>query len=179
MITIQELRMDFERTTNRSMSMPLAGAFFWLTVAIASLFLPFRQALIFMVIGTGMIFPLALLIAKYRNENLITSSNPLAKLMGMCVLMVNLLWLVHIPLMIKAPEFLPLSLGIGLGLHWIVYSWIIQHPVGTLHAILRTVIVFAVWNIFPDHRITAVALAVVVAYVIALFQMQSRTIVEA
>lgn len=43
--------------------------------------------------------------------------------------MVNLLWAVHIPLFIYVPEFVPLSLGISLGLHSIIYSWIVQHPV--------------------------------------------------
>ena len=75
--------------------------------------------------------------------------------MGLSVLMVNLLWALHIPLFLYAPEFLPLSVGIGLGLHWIVYSWIIQHPVGLIHAILRTVLVLLAWFIFPESRLFA------------------------
>ena len=114
-----------------------------------------------MLFGTGLIFPVALLIAKFRRENLTGRLNPLSRLMGMSVLMVNLFWAVHIPLLLGAPRFLPLSLGIGLGIHWIVYSWIIQHPVGLIHAILRTGLVVSVWAAFPTHRLLAVPVVIV------------------
>lgn len=61
--------------------------------------------------------------------------------MGLSVLMVNLLWALHIPLFLFVPEFLPLSVCIGLGLYWIVCSWIIQHPLGLIHVLLRTAVV--------------------------------------
>ena len=97
-----------------------------------------NQATVVMLFGTGLISPIALLIGKLRHENLTDRSNPLSRLMGMSVLMVNLLWAVHLPLFFGARQFFPLSLGIALGIHWIVYSWIIQHPVGLIHALLRT-----------------------------------------
>ena len=95
--------------------------------------------------------------------------------MGTCVVMVNLLWAVHIPLVIYAPTFVPLSLGIGLGLHWMVYSWIIAHPLGYQHAILRTIGLLAVWFAVPAHLVTASALVIVATYAVTLFQMRSRS----
>jgi hypothetical protein len=124
----------------------------------------------------GAIFPIGLIIAKMRGENLLGGANPLAKLMGLCVLMVNLLWAIHITLLLKSPELLPLSLGIGLGLHWIVYSWIVGHPVGLIHAILRTISVSAVWLMFPNFRVSAVAFTVVFVYAVSLYQMSARKI---
>jgi len=44
-----------------------------------------------MLFGTGLIFPVALLIGKLRGETLMDRSNPPSRLMGMSVLMVNLL----------------------------------------------------------------------------------------
>ena len=67
--------------------------------------LPEYQATVAMLFGTGMIFPLALLIAKLRGETLTDRVNPLSRLMGMSVLMVNLLWAVHLPLLMGAPDF--------------------------------------------------------------------------
>jgi hypothetical protein len=126
--------------------------------------------------GSGVIFPIALLIAKFRNEDVILKSNPFGLLMGRCVLMVNLLWAVHIPLILKVPEYVPLTLGIGLGLHWLVYSWIIKHPVGTINSILRTVSILVVWYLFPEHRIVATAFTIVAIYILSLFQMQFREV---
>jgi len=139
-----------------------------------SLFLTPITAIYVLLFATGAIFPLALLIAKVRRENLLSSANPLAKLMGLGVLMVNLLWAVHIPLLMKDSEFIVLSLGIGLGLHWVVYSWIIGHSLGILHAVLRTIGIVVVWYSFPETRIFAVASVIVAVYLVSIYQMLNR-----
>ncbi len=174
MHTLDDLRADFDLRSKRSLSMPLAGLAVWSCVAVIGQLLPMKAALLALAFGTGAIFPLALAIARLRGEQLLDNTNPLAKLMGACVLMVNLLWAVHLPLLVYAPQFFPLSLGIGLGLHWVVYSWIIQHPLGYQHAILRTLGLVAVWFAFPEQRVTASAAVVVAAYLVTIFQMRSR-----
>lgn len=173
-MTLESLRKEFEADSNRSVSMPIAGALVWTFVGVVSTQLNFSTAIYIMLFATGAIFPLALLIANFRKEALVTSQNPLARLMGMCVIMVNLLWGVHIPLLLLAPQFVPLSLGIGLGLHWIVYSWIIKHPLGLIHSILRTLLVVAAWYLFPESRIFAVSMAIVLVYCISISQMLGR-----
>jgi len=174
--TIKELRIDFENLTNRSVSMPIAGAIVWLFVALLSTQFSEKIGLLILLFSSGAIFPIALLVSKIRHQNLLSSTNPLAKLMGYCILMVNLLWAVHIPLFIYVPEFLVLSLGIGLGLHWVVYSWIIQHPVGIIHAVLRTVLILVAWLSFPDNRLLAVSLVIVFTYSVSIFLMLTRPI---
>lgn len=176
MTSLEALRSDFERRTNRSLSMPLAGMLVWAAIGILGILLPMRTSLVAMMAATGAIFPIALLLSRIRREELVSSTNPLAQLMGMCVLMVNLLWIVHLSLFFGAPQYVPLSLGIGLGLHWIVYSWIVKHPVGVVHAILRTALILAAWMLFPEHRVSAVAAAVVVAYAVSLAQMSTRQV---
>lgn len=156
--------------------MPIAGAFYWLVIAVISTQAQDNIGLLALLFGSGTIFPIALLVSKITREEVFSSKNPLAKLMGLSVLMVNLLWALHIPLFLYAPEFLSLSLGIGLGLHWIVYSWIIQHPLGLIHALLRTVLVLSVWLLFPDSRLTAVSFSVVLVYGLSIWQMLNRTI---
>ena len=172
--SLQDLRTAYERQTNRALSMPLAGALVWSMIALAGSLVPERQALFVMLFGTGLIFPIALGIAKLRREDLTGRLNPLSRLMGMSVLMVNLLWAVHLPLLLGAPRFFSLSLGIGLGIHWIVYSWIIQHPVGLVHAILRTGLVVSAWSAFPHDRLLVVPLVIVVVYLISLVWMARR-----
>ena len=171
-----DYRRDFERSANRSVSLPIAGALVWLAVGLLSTQLSERLGVLVLIICSGMIFPIGLLIARLRSEALVSSSNPLAKLMGLCVLMVNLLWALHIPLFIHAPEFVPLSLGIGLGLHWVVYSWIVKHPVGIQHAILRTLLVVAAWAVFPESRLLAVSFVIALVYVLSISQMLTRPI---
>jgi len=167
-------RADFDDRSKGSLSLPLAGALVWTVVAVLGLVLPPKAAVFASVFSTGAIFPLALAIARFRDEQVLGNPNPFAKLMGACVLMVNLLWVVHIPLLVEAPEFVPLSLGVSLGLHWVVYSWIIGHPLGYQHAIFRSFALLAAWWSFPEYRVTACALVIVAAYGLTLPRMHAR-----
>ncbi|SFC35807.1 DUF7010 family protein [Massilia yuzhufengensis] len=179
MHTLSQLRSDFDQRSKGSLSMPIAGLAVWAVVGVMGLVLPFKTAVLALVFATGAIFPLAMSISRLRGEQLLDRSNPLARLMGVCVVMVNLLWAVHIPLLVYAPQFVPLSLGIGLGLHWMVYSWIIGHPLGYRHASLRSVGLLAVWFAFPGHLVTASAVVVVLAYAFTLAEMRARPVAGA
>ena len=177
-MTINKLRKEFELSANRSISMPIAGAIVWFSIAMLSTQVDERTGSLILLFGSGAIFPIALLVARWRGEALITAVNPLSKLMGLSILMVNLLWAVHIPLFLSAPEFVPLSLGIGLGIHWIVYSWIVQHPIGTIYAILRTFLVVAGWALLPEQRLLAVGLVIVFVYGFSIWRMLIRPLPE-
>lgn len=174
MQSLSQLRADFDERAKGSFSMPIAGCAVWCIVAVCGLVLPPKAAILALVFATGAIFPLAMAVAKIRGEQLLEHANPLARLMGVCVLMVNLLWALHIPLLLQAPQFVPLSLGIALGLHWMVYSWIIGHPLGYRHAMLRTAGLLAAWYFFPGQVVTASAVVVVVAYAITIVEMRAR-----
>lgn len=177
-MTTQELaglRADFDHQNGRSLSLPTAGALVWTVVGVLALFLDEWSATLVLVVSTGLIFPVALALSRVLRERVLSNTNPLATLMGLCVLMVNLLWAVHLTVLFRDPEYLPLTLGIGLGLHWIVFSWIVQHPVGTVHAILRTVLVTSAWWLLPDHRVSAVAAGVVAAYAYSMYVLATRT----
>lgn len=168
------IRADFEREMNRSVSMPMAGAIVWTVVAIVSLRFDVATSALILMFATGAIFPVALLIAKVRNERLMSSNNPLAKLMGMCVLMINLLWALYIPLFLLKPSYVILGVGIGAGLHWIVYSWIVQHPLGVIHSLLRTLLVVVMWYMFPEQPLFAVGMSIVAVYCLSIWQMLRR-----
>lgn len=172
--SMEVLRSEFERDMNRSISMPAAGAIVWLVVALLSPLLEFRMSVLVLMAATGAIFPIGLLIAKVRGEKLVSSDNPFAKLMGLCVLMINLLWALHIPLFYLNPSFVILSVGIGAGLHWIVFSWIVQHPLGLVHSISRALLVLAAWFLFPTCQLLAVGMVIVLVYLFSIAQMLRR-----
>jgi hypothetical protein len=176
MASLDSLRSDFEMRTNRSMSLPMAGLLVWSAIAVLGLELPPKQSVFALVWATGAIFPIGLLIARFRGEQLISNKNLLAGLMGACVLMVNLLWALHIPLLVTAPAFVPLSVGIGLGMHWVVYSWIVRHPLGYIHAVIRTLGLLCAWVLDPTNSVTACALVICAVYGLTLYLMANREI---
>ncbi len=171
---LRALRADYDRQAGRSLALPLAGAIVWAAVGIAGLFLPARAATLVLLFASGAMFPLALGLARPLGERLLDNTNPLARLMAFCVLMVNLLWALHLTLWFGDPAYVPLSLGIGLGLHWIVFSWVIGHPLGIVHTILRTILATAAWWLVPNYQLSAVAAAVVLAYGYSIYALATR-----
>lgn len=175
-MTFEACRLEFEKLSNRSMSMPISGAIVWALIAFLTNVVDQRYSIIIMFCCTGLIFPIALGISKIRKEKLLSSQNPFSKLMGQSIIMVNLLWAIHIPLFIYSPDFVPLSLGIALGLHWVIYSWIIQHPLGIIHSILRTFLILSMWLIFRENSLVYICFAIIVTYLFSLYQMYTRKI---
>lgn len=168
------LRADFDKQAGRSLALPIAGAIVWAVAGLAALALPTRTATFVLLFGTGAIFPLGLLLAKLLGEKLVDNTNPLARLMGLAVLMVNLLWALHLTLFARDMALLPLSLAISLGLHWVVFSWIIGNPLGTIHAVARTALATALWWLFPSQPQAAVAAAAVLAYLYSIAALGRR-----
>lgn len=171
---LAELRRHFDHHAGRSLALPAAGAVVWTIIAVAGLVLPERTSHFVLLFGTGATFPLGLAFAALLRERLVDNPSPLAGLMGRSVLMVNLLWAAHLTLFALEPAFVPLTLAIGLGLHWVVFGWVIGHPMGLVHAVLRTALVTAAWWAFPEARIGAVGAAVVVAYAYSIVVLARR-----
>ncbi len=168
------LRADYDHQAGRSLALPIAGTLVWTAVGLAGLVIPDRQATIVLLFATGAIFPIAALLARRLGERLLGNTNSLGRLMALSTRMVNLLWVVHLSVLALAPELVPLTVGIGLGLHWVVFLWVIGHPVGIAHALIRTVLVGAAWWLVPGARVAAVAGAVVIAYITSIVTLVRR-----
>ncbi|HLP03723.1 MAG TPA: hypothetical protein VK163_16970 [Opitutaceae bacterium] len=173
MASLEQQRLEFIRRSAGFRAFPLAGLVTWAAVGIASWFVTPSTSLYVMLFATGAIFPLALGIAALTGQQIFQKGNAFATLMGQSVLMVNLLWALHFALILQKPALAPLSLAIGLGLHWIVFGWIIQMPLGLIHAIARTAACTAAYAFGGEHRLAAISAAVVVCYALTLVQLSS------
>lgn len=171
-MTLDALRLDFIERRNGCLSLPITGCIVWGLAAMAGLLVPPQYANPTLIVCYFLLIPVSLIVARLRGEQVRGGSdNPLLRLAALCRLMVSLLWGIHLPLLWLAPAFFPLSLAIGYGIHWVVFSWTIGHPLGVIHASLRTVLVVAAWCAFPQQRMSAVAAAVTMAYAISVWQL--------
>lgn len=170
-MTIEIERREFIARSKRYLAFPAAGACIWALIGLTSLFVGKQTALWVLLFGSGAIFPLALAIAQITGQEVFIGNNRFGRLVGQCILMVNLLWAVNIPMVAIAPQLVPLSVAIGLGLHWIVVGWINDSCFGLVHSILRTCLCVAAYILFPEHRIFSIAMAVVVTYAVSLWQL--------
>jgi hypothetical protein len=170
-MTLEIERREFIARSKRYLAFPAAGACVWVLIGLTSLFVGKQTALWVLLFGSGAIFPLALVMARITGQEVFIKNNRFGRLVGQCVLMVNLLWAVNIPMVAVAPQLVPLSVAIGLGLHWIVVGWINGAGFGLVHAVLRTALCVTAYGLFPQQRVFAIAMAVVATYAFTLWQL--------
>lgn len=164
--SLEQQREEFTR--RRLIAMPIAGLLAWLAIGIGALFLqPFALSML-LFIATGMIAYLGMFISKFTGENFMDRSKPknsFDTLFFYSVGMSALVYAIAIPFFLLDYSSLPLSVGILTGLMWLPLSWIIQHWIGLVHAIARTLLVLLTWQLFPDHRFLAVSIVIVLLYI--------------
>lgn len=171
--SLEEQRRSFSRS--RFLSMPIAGTIAWAIIGIVSPFVPLELAAWVLFIGTGMIFLLGLLISRFVGEDLIgDGKNEFDRLFFITVQMSWLVFAIAIPFFLVEPTSLPLSVGILAGLMWLPFSWIVQHWIGTFHAIARTALVTVAWFLFPDQRFVVIPAIIVVIYLITIYFLATR-----
>lgn len=171
--SLAQLRADFRATS--TVSMPLAGTLLWTVAAVLSLILPLRVLAFVVAGGSGLIFPLAILIDRMRGRNLVSAGrdNPvLANFMG-GIVTIGLLW----PLVIIAGFTHPLIIVLGaavlMALVWIPYGWSADDPVGRHHAVGRTLAAYAAYLFVPAPlTATAICGVVIAAYVYSFARMR-------
>lgn len=171
-MTFDEMRRDFIARRGKVPSLPITGCINYSVAAVASLFVPAAWDNLVLFICFWAIPPVAALIGRIRGEALGGNpENPLFRLAMLARFMVLATWAIHVPVWIYAPALFPLTVGIAFGLHWIVFSWSIGHPVGLIHTGLRTILVLAAWLLFPAERMGAVCAAVAFCYFLSVWQL--------
>jgi hypothetical protein len=159
------------------LAMPIAGMIAWTAIGIAGVVLPAALAAWALFIGTGMIFSLGLLVARLTGEDLLGRSRPGNTFDALFMRSVVMAWLVFaiaIPFFRQDPTSLPLTVGILAGLMWLPFGWIIQHWVGSFHAVVRTVLCLAAWYAFPDQRFVAIPAVIVGVYAVTIVALAQR-----
>jgi hypothetical protein len=90
-----------------------------------------------------------------------------------------MVWAIAIPFFLKEPSSLPLTVGILTGLMWIPFSWMIEHWIGIVHGIARTVLVTAAWYLFPKDRFVVIPLVIVAMYAVTIVVLKRRRFAKA
>ena len=173
--TLDDQREAFAK--RRFLAMPLAGTIAWAAIGAAGAFLSDIGAAWAVFIGTGSIFYLAVLIARFTGEDLLGKKGPknfFNHLFLLTVVMAVLVYAIAIPFFLVDYTSLPMTVGILTGLMWIPFGGMIQHWVGLFHGLSRTVLVLAAWYVFPDHRFVAIPAVIVALYLVTIWVLESR-----
>ncbi len=163
--SLNVLKADFLATSTQSM--PYSGIILWTIAGIAGLLLSPQQLAYGVAFGSGLIFPLAVLIDKLRGRNLFAggTQNPLKGMFLQSIAMVVLLWPLVILGAAGKPVIIVLGAAILTGIIWIPYGWAADDPVGLRHAIARGALCYAAYIFVPtEYKGSAICAAVLVCY---------------
>lgn len=153
-------------------SMPLSGLAVWSVGMVLGLFVDDQTFAFTVLIGTGVIFPLAMVISRLRGRSILTENggNPLTTLFLLNIVIVAAMW----PIAIIGsqggqPTLVVLYAAIMLGMIWIPWGWTADDPVGLRHAIGRGVASYAAFYLVPSpYTGSTICAVVVLSYVYSL-----------
>ena len=157
--------------------MPIAGMIFWGLVALASPRLAPGLLALFVLFGSGMIFPVAVIIDRMRGRTMRsgTGGNPVMAMFFQSLGLVVLVW----PLVILGAReagdanLLVLGGAILMGMIWIPYGWAADDRTGMEHAIGRGILCYAAFLFVPvPYKAVAISVAVMLAYLYSFVRMR-------
>lgn len=157
-------RRAFYARAGGGAALPLAGFVYWSLLAWIGAAFDEATWVMAAFYGSGLIFPLGLLLAKP------THSRPLAKsAFGGATFAGLMAALLTWPMIFAAASvdrsLAPLMLAIGLSLHWPIIGWIYGRPLMfAAHAVVRALAVTAVWTLMPEHRFDLLPAVVAIIY---------------
>lgn len=146
---------------------PLAGAFYWGVLAWAGTRLGVEPWCMAAFIGSGAIFPMALLLAKLFGNGFMKDRTAAGDVLVPAFIAMLLFWPMVVAAMQVAPQLAPLILAIGMSLHWPVIGWSYGRTgLYSAHSIVRAITVLLIWLWLPEARFTLLPLSVAIVYLV-------------
>lgn len=145
---------------------PMAGIVYWLAVAGLALYFPPAAQLNLAFFASGLIFPLALLLAAIFRNNFMKDRTATGSVLVPAFISMLLFWpMLIITAQSANPDAVLVILAIGMSVHWPVIGWSYgRTALYTGHSIVRAIAVVAVWAFLPSQRFFAIPLAVAIVY---------------
>ena len=167
-------REEFKQ--RRFLNMPLAGLVAWACIGIGGATLESPQAKAWLLfIATGSIVYIAMLLSKVTGESFFQKQkNPFDRLFFHGLLMSLLVYSIAIAFFMQDYRSLPMSVGILTGLMWLPFSWIVEHWVGMVHTLARTLLITLAWFLFPDQSYVLIPAIIVGVYLVSIYGLETR-----
>lgn len=162
---------------NPFLTMPVTGTVVWAAIGMAGALLPQHLAVLATYVGTGMIFYLALAMARLLGEDLLgrrRKGNLFDRIFLTTIAMSCLVYALAVPFQLHEASSVPLSVGVLTGLMWLPFSAMAGHWVGYFHATARTVLLTAAWYLFPEHRFVVLPAVIVGVYLVSIVALARR-----
>jgi len=166
-------KRNFLIKANGGIGLPAAGCIYWLAAGIAGYYLEPRTWYSVACFATGLIFPLGLVLAKPLKSDVLAKSH-ISSVLFPALISMLMFWPLAIAGGTLDVSFVPLAIGVGMGLHWPVIGWMYGGKSFMAHAFFRTIGCTVIWFVLPDHRFTILPLYVAFVYFITIFAIKAE-----
>jgi hypothetical protein len=164
---LADLRTELAHRSKWNVGYFWSGFLFWVFVAAVGSVLPLSQARVYWLIGTFLIFPVAVAVSKLVGADPFGKGNALGELVGYTHMsVISLTFPLVLAAFVYLPEALPLVMAIAYCVDFYVMSWAFGHPVFGIHAAVRVVAVTIIWFAMPGWRMTVLPAVVAFAYLV-------------
>lgn len=174
MTTLDDLRAEGARITQRGIGMPAAGLIFWLAAAQLGHVFPPKTAAVLTFVATGAVFPIGWLLTRWAGGDLMAKGHALTGLGGLLNAVQIFYWPVLIAVFLVRPEWVPFTMGVLFGSHFLPYGWFYRSRGYTLLGVVGPLAALGVQLAAPAHAMTAIPLAMAAAHALALLIGENR-----
>jgi hypothetical protein len=147
---------------------PAAGAIYWAALFVLGLYATPTTWCLVAFVTSGLMFPLALLLQRPTRSNMMVKDSPVANAGMVGFVNVAVGWAITIPAFHTNPQLVPLTLGIGMSLHFASIGWSFGSRVLMFHPLVRALVLVVLWYALPAHRFTAMPLAIALIYLVTI-----------
>jgi hypothetical protein len=148
---------------------PLAGVVYWGVLAWLGTVLTVHSWCVIAFIGSGAIFPMALLFAAIFRNPFMKDKTATGDVLLPAFISMLLFWPMIVAAFQIAPQLVPLILAIGMSLHWPVIGWGYGRTgLYSAHSIVRAIVCLLIWLWLPEARFTLLPLAVAGVYLLTI-----------
>ena len=162
--TLENLQKEIIFEAKKGFPILLSGAIVFLIYTLMHLIFPIEAVRLIWILGLGVIFPLGILISKILGVNLLSTDNPLGTLGGIVAAPQAFYIPVFIIVYMKIPEYLPFTVGLLAGSHFLPYMWIYKSKAYLFVTLGACFSALILGGFFVDHAFTLVPLAISIVY---------------
>ena len=162
--TLESFQNDIIFEAKKGFPLLIAGAVVFLIFTIMHFIFPIEAVRLIWIFGLGAIFPIGILISKMLGVNLNSTGNPLGILGGIVAAPQAFYIPVFIIVYMNIPEYLPFTIGLLAGSHFLPYIWIYKSKAYLFVTLGTCFSALILGGFFVDYAFTIVPLAISIVY---------------
>jgi hypothetical protein len=163
-LSLEKLQSNIITDAKKGFPILLSGSIVFFLFTFLPFIFPMETVYLIWIFGLGAIFPFGILLSKLFGVNLLDTGNPLGVLGGIVAAPQTFFIPVFIIVYMHIPEYLPFTIGLLGGSHFLPYMWIYKSKAYlfvTLGVCFSSLIL---GGFFVDHAFTLVPTAIFLVY---------------